>query len=178
MAEVTELDIKSIFNEVNADRDELIYLREIVSKINSHEKVSIDPSYRDAYDKPRKRITEENYDPHYRNKDVYSNKRVGQYNELVKVEEAEQTQFDVDQVSAWFNFTSELATRVYEDDWDDFILMRSQGRLLHYYIVHKFDRVLTAEVLGIEVNSLNHNLRRLFKKLDSYPLLRNIFPNN
>ena len=86
--------------------------------LTNNEKISIHPSYRDAYDKPRKRITEENYDFRYRNKDVYSNKRVGQYNELVKVEEAEQIQFDVDQVSAWFNFTSELATRVYEDDWD------------------------------------------------------------
>ena len=173
MAEVIEIDAKSIFNEMNADRDELIYLRKIVSKINSHEKVSIDPNYKDAYNKPRPRNKDCHFFP---DKDVYTNKRVGKYNELTLVDEVEQIQYDVAQVSAWFEFTSDLARRVYEDDWKDSLIMRSQGRLLHYYILFKFDKELTANALGIEINSLDHNLRRLFKKLDSFPLLNKIIP--
>ena len=169
MAEALDLKIdwEKYEQEEKRRKDELNYLRSIVSKINSHETPTLDPSYKDAYDKPRKR----NKDCYlFPDKDVYTNKRVREYSELTLVNEVEQIQFDVEQVSEWFEFTSDLARRVYHDDWKGSLLMRSQGRLLHYYILFKFDNELTANALGIEINSLDHNLRRLFKKLD-FPLL-------
>ena len=164
---------ESFWLDVWRTEGEIQYLRKIVGKINSHEKVSVDLSYKDAYDTPRERKEDCHRFP---DKDVYTNKRVGKYNELTLIDEVEGIQYDIAQVSAWFEFTSDLARRVYHDDWKGSLIMRSQGRLLHYYILFKFDKKLTADALGIEINSLDHNLRRLFKKLDSFPLLNEIIP--
>ena len=154
--------------------EERDYLKRLEKKVLNNELIPRPKESEETYSQPRKRITEEDYDPYYRNKDVYTNVRVGKYNDLVNFDEAEEIEFKIHQIMAFFSFQSDLTRRVYEDDWNDYFLMKSQGKLLHYYILNNCDKILTARDMGIKYNSLNKSLSRLFIKLEKYPILNQI----